>query len=271
VLLACALVPAAPAAAQEDLWEQFPLDPSPTPETRTATPTPAGETRPAPTREGRSVAATPDDGDDGGSGTAWIVAAVLGAAGIGLTIAGLSIARREPQAPEPPRPAPAPRGPASSAAAPPRRARAASAPRAPAPEAEAPPAPAPPRRERPAPAAAKSRPRPASAASSPALAPSADWEECQVALAAGEGDEHHFHAARADAGDPVARSPSFRARGASAVMESADAREALQVLVTTLLEGGWQLVGRDGDPWALRFRRRVRSAVAPPVRHPAGR
>ena len=62
----------------------------------------------------------------------------------------------------------------------------------------------------------------------------------------------------------------FRARRASAVMESADAREALQILVTNLLEGGWQLVGRDGDPWALRFRRRVRAPVAP-LRHPAGR
>jgi hypothetical protein len=111
------------------------------------------------------------------------------------------------------------------------------------------------------------RAAPAKAAAGPA--PSPDWEECQVSLSFDAGDEHHFLAAPAT-GDPVARSPVFTAHRTSTVMESAEAREALQALVTSLLEDGWQLVGRDGDPWALRFRRRVRAPVTT-VRHPAGR
>ena len=79
-LLAWALVPVAPAAAQEDLWQQFPLDPSPTPETRDATPGQAADGGAGAGDDARRVAATPDD-DDGGSGTAWIIAAVLGSPG----------------------------------------------------------------------------------------------------------------------------------------------------------------------------------------------
>jgi hypothetical protein len=96
------------------------------------------------------------------------------------------------------------------------------------------------------------------------------WESCSVALSVDDGADLHFYVVPDGAGDPVARSPVFRARQADAVMESAAGRAALQTLVTHLLEAGWQLVGRDDDPWALRFRRRVR-AVRPVEHHPAGR
>jgi len=107
----------------------------------------------------------------------------------------------------------------------------------------------------------------------PAAAAATDipvWEECRVVLAVDEGDDRHFFAEHGGDAEPVARSPVFRARRAGTVMESAAARDALQVLVTSLLAAGWQVVGRDDEPWALRLRRRV-SAGRPVEHHPAGR
>ena len=89
-------------------------------------------------------------------------------------------------------------------------------------------------------------------------------------LALDEGDDRHFFAEHGGDAEPIARSPVFRARRAGTVMESAAARDALQVLVTSLLAAGWQVVGRDDEPWALRLRRRV-SAGRPVEHHPAGR
>jgi len=100
--------------------------------------------------------------------------------------------------------------------------------------------------------------------SAPPPAPAREgFEECIVVLAADDGDDHHFYAVAEEGGGAVARSPVFRARRSAGVMESGAARDALQALVTNLLAAGWQVVGRDDDPWALRFRRRV--AAAQPV------
>ena len=179
-------------------------------------------------------AAAADGG--GGGATPWLIAAVLGVAGCALTIAGLSAARRERKERERPRER--------------RRQREA--------------------RAAPAPVEAERAPEPAApTAPPPAPADIPVWEECHVVLAIDEDDDRHFNAEHAGEAEPIARSPVFRARRAGSVMESAAARDALQVLVTSLLAAGWQVVGRDDDPWALRLRRRV--SAGRPVEHSAGR
>jgi hypothetical protein len=236
---AAALLPAA-AAAQDpapvtELRDQYPLDPS-----STAAPENAAAAA-------RRLAAA---ADDDGSGTAWVIAVVLGVAGVALTIAGLANARREPEAPAPPEPA------TGAARAPPRRR--ARPRRRPAAERT-------PRRPPPPAARADTRTPP----SPMPLTPSPEFEECRVALVA-DGHEHRFVAALSGEGGAIARSPGFRARRASSLMESAAARDALQALVAGLLAAGWQVVGRDDDPWALRFRRRA-TAGRPVEHHPASR
>jgi hypothetical protein len=292
-VLALCLLGAAGAAAQEqsELWEEFPLEPTPAPSAQAAPPS-----------ERPRTAAVQDADDGGASRTPWILAGVLGVAGIAMTIAGLAAARRAPVDPAPEatagaaaprrRSARAPAGGSAGAAA--RPARAAPVPaRTPAKGAgpaapgkaragtAASTGPAAPGKARAGTAASTGPAAPATAGAGPdagrsaaprpapvpvALTESSDWEECRVGLVEGEGEDHHFYAAPPGGGVPVARSPVFRARRLSAVMESASGRDALQVLVTYLLEAGWQLVGRDDDPWALHFRRRVRAPAREPAR-----
>jgi hypothetical protein len=190
-----------------------------------------------PRRTAATVAAAAEEG--GESAMAWVVAAILGVAGAALTIAGLASARRDHGSPTP-------AGGAGDSRTRSRRRRA-----------------LPPR------AVAASRPAPPAAPVGVGGSP--EFEECRVTLVADDGGDHHFRAEPSSRdGDPVARSPAFRARRASSVMESAAARDALQALVAGLLAAGWQVVGRDDDPWALRFRRRA-GAGRPFERHPAGR
>ena len=207
----------------------------------------------------------------GGGTTPWLIAGLLGVAGFALTVVGLAAAARERRERERPRAR--------------RRREAEEAARAAEPaEHEAGPAldarpvgglalepagapglePEPPELE-PEP---EPEPEPAHAAAAATDIPV--WEECRVVLALDEGDDRHFFAEHGGDAEPIARSPVFRARRAGTVMESAAARDALQVLVTSLLAAGWQVVGRDDEPWALRLRRRV-SAGRPVEHHPAGR
>jgi hypothetical protein len=290
--VAAVVAMAAPAAATAqtsgpptELWRQFPLDPAPTPTARERT---------------ARLTQAAVSGGGGGSGTAWLIAGALGVAGIGLTIAGLASARREPQ--EEPEPAARRRAgrrttrdrqadaekrarrragqdasttPADDGGRAPRRAGKDSTPSPTSAEggvrtAHRPAEDAAGRTAAPT-GRARSRPlrAPEPVPAAPGVRDDADWEECHIVLAADEGDEHHFFAEHAGAADPVARSPVFHVRRAAAVMESAPARDALQALVTMLLASGWQVVGRDDDAWALKFRRRVQ--VGDRERHPAGR
>ena len=219
----------------------------------------------------------------GGGTTPWLIAGLLGVAGFALTVVGLAAAARERRERERPRarrrreaeeaaraaePAEHEAGPALDAR--PVGGLALEPAGAPGLEPEPPelePEPEPEQEPEPAPEP-ETEPEPAHAAAAATDIPV--WEECRVVLALDEGDDRHFFAEHGGDAEPIARSPVFRARRAGTVMESAAARDALQVLVTSLLAAGWQVVGRDDEPWALRLRRRV-SAGRPVEHHPAGR
>ena len=282
-IIACAVlalgVCGSPALAEEGdgspqrLWDEFPIDATPSP-----TPT-AERGEPAPRR-----AAAPAEDDGGGMQSGTLVALLVAAAGLGALAAhttsrrlrrrGKSAAeqpsereQRPPSAAEPARAAngrgatrkgraPRPEAKPGNGAA----KRRASQPLVepvrddPARRAEEPPA-RPAVNSRPAADAAPPHERrfPPSTGT-PTMGPGGDqWETCRIKVQT-RSIKSYFYAIPYEGGPALARSPYFKAGKDADGYGPAD---ALRELVDELTAAGWYQIGAGRAPWDLRFRRDV--------------
>ena len=226
----------------EELWDRYPLDPTPTPTAQQEAREPSGE------RDEGQVEVVQQDED--GLGTAGLVALIALAATGGaaaLRFAQLAARKRrvvaagdapamvEMAAPEPD-PAPAVAEPPPSKPAPPPRARAARPPARP-----RRPAPPPPRR-RPEP---EPEPEPERVPPPPTrrFAPSGEqWEMCRIRL--WRGYVSRCYVAQVEGAEsPITRSSSFRA------VATPEATAALQDMVAELIGKGWEQVHDADGAW----------------------
>jgi hypothetical protein len=270
-----------PAAAQEpdpgELWEEFPLEPSPTPTQPVATPT-----------ERVRVVRTE-------SATDWfgIVSLMVLGAGLGAMSASLARGRRRSRAHAPahepgpsavaPQTAPKPGAPPAARAPEPQRqrtghipTRTAATPPPPgaAPRAPRPAAPGPPRRLKPAapeprtklPPPAPQRPAQRTAPLFERARAKSEWESCRIQLWHGYVKKQ-FYAESPDRDAWIAWSPYFRVEKGSAIEESEQAEAALAELIDTLVADGWEVTGRREGTLEVALRRRT-VAARPASRQP---
>jgi hypothetical protein len=237
------VAPAASKPSPKELWEKFPLEPTPSPTRLVA----------APRDRVRVVRA------DDGIGPIALISLILLAAGAGA--ATVAVTRRRQAGPAPtaaplaaPKPAPPPRvrvGPPLLAPTP-----RAAAPRRP-------PVPAP---------RAKRAARPprgwamrSITASNPTLAEAADgWETCRIKLWEGYVTKR-FYAAAPGRREWIAHSSCFNVERGLRLEESPAAERALAEVLDGLAAAGWEVVGRGAAKFDVTLRRNAGAAPQEPV------
>jgi hypothetical protein len=232
-----AAVPAASKPGPKELWEKFPLEPTPSPTRPVAAP-----------RDRVRVVRT-----DGGIGPIAMISLMLLAAGAGATTVALAVTRRRQSGPAPtaapvaaPKPARPPRvrvGPTLLAPTP----RAAAPPR--------PPVPAP---------RAKRAIRPAPSRRTPTPEAVEGIETCRINLWQGYVT-NRFYAAAQDRRDWIAHSSQFSVQKGLALEESPAAEQALGELLDGLIAAGWELVDRGPAKFDVTLRRNAGAAPQQPV------
>jgi hypothetical protein len=253
-LLALLLLAAAPGSAgaqrkgdPAELWEEFPLEPTPTPT--------AANAAAAPER------ARPPARDDGpitvSTVSLMILAAGLGAMAVTLargSARGRAAGAAEPPHFEPPAVEPPPVRPPASA--PPASGPPAVTTSTPKPPATKPPAAKPPAAKPPAakPPATPARARPTEPAPAPPAQPG--WQSCRIRLWHGY-IKKQFYAESPETGELVARSAFFRVEKGSTIEDSSNAADAFDALVDELVAAGWEITGRRPGSWDVALRRRA--------------
>jgi hypothetical protein len=280
IYLAIALVAAgmpSPAAADKPprrLWDEFPLDPTPTASraaggtpTREATPAPTAAPRPAPgDAGGGSGAPGGDAGGGSGAPAGVVIALVVAAAGIGA-ISGVVVTRRlradrkrEVAATVSGPPARPPTVAAGSAAGGPPAAAAGILPAAGAASsgAAAHGTPGTGRFERAAERDARTSSPAETSVPGPLETAEGAWEVCEIRFH-NRAVRAHFYAVAGDGARVIARSPYFRV-GRAGDEPGISAPAALEALVGELSAAGWRQTAVGRVPWDLEF---GRSAARP--------